>query len=57
MSTQTFRGSIRPSFLHGAAAGRAWPVRRVVGAVLGLWVVTAALLGAIMIAIVWDLRR
>jgi hypothetical protein len=51
------RISIRvSSFPHHVAPGSRWTLRGAVGAVLGLWVVTAALLGAVLLAIAWDLR-
>jgi hypothetical protein len=37
---------------HGAR----WTGRRVLGTLLGVWVVAAALLAAVVLAIVWDLR-
>jgi hypothetical protein len=34
-----------------------WALRRVAGALLTLWATVAALVAAVILAVVWDLRR
>jgi hypothetical protein len=49
--------AIRVSPLPHGPAAAGWRPRRVIGALLVSWGTVAALIAAVVLAVVWDLRR
>jgi hypothetical protein len=56
-TTERPRVAIRVSPLPHGPAAAGWTPRRVIGALLVSWGTVAALITAVVLAVVWDLRR